>query len=152
MTSTAQRRILKELQDISKDPSPEITAGPVNPNDPFKWQATMNGPVDSPYEGGCFQLSIHFPQEYPFKPAKIQFTTKIYHPNVNPNGAICLDILQNQWSPALSTSKVLMSIQSLLTDPNPDDPLVADIASLYKSDINKYNQTAKEWTAKYATK
>ena len=143
---TAARRILKELQDLSKEPTPEITAGPINSNDPFKWQATINGPSDSPYEGGTFYLSINFPQDYPFKPAKFQFTTKIYHPNVNPNGAICLDILSNQWSPALTTSKVLMSLQSLLTDPNPDDPLVADIARLYKNDRNKYDQNAKEWT------
>ena len=108
------------------------------------------GPSESPYENGNFNLSIAFPQDYPFKPAKFQFTTKIYHPNVNPQGSICLDILSSQWSPALTTVKVLMSIQSLLTDPNPDDPLVADIARIYKNDREKYNATAKEWTEKYA--
>lgn len=147
---TAVRRILKELQDINKSPTEGVTCGPLDANDPFKWQATITGPSDSPYEDGNFQLNISFPQDYPFKPAKFQFTTKIYHPNVNPSGSICLDILSSQWSPALTTTKVLMSIQSLLTDPNPDDPLVADIARLYKNDRAKFNANAKEWTNKYA--
>jgi len=116
----------------------------------FKWQATIMGPADSPYSGGVFSLSIHFPTDYPFKPPKLQFTTKMYHPNINGSGAICLDILKSQWSPALTISKVLLSICSMLTDPNPDDPLVPEIARVYKTDRNKYNQTAREWTQKYA--
>ncbi|KAG8523149.1 Ubiquitin-conjugating enzyme E2 D1, partial [Galemys pyrenaicus] len=86
------------------------------------------------YQGGVFFLTVHFPTDYPFKPPKIAFTTKIYHPNINSNGSICLDILRSQWSPALTVSKVLLSICSLLCDPNPDDPLVPDIAQIYKSD------------------
>ena len=109
------------------------------------------GPEDSPYAGGVFFLNIHFPPDYPFKPPKVSFTTKIYHPNINANGSICLDILKDQWSPALTISKVLLSISSLLTDPNPDDPLVPEIANIFKNDTAKYNATAKEWTAKYAT-
>ena len=87
-------------------------------------QATILGPTDSPFEGGVFFLNIHFPTDYPFKPPKFAFTTRIYHPNINSNGAICLDILRSQWSPALTVAKVLLSICSLLCDPNPDDPLV----------------------------
>lgn len=116
------------------------------------------GPSDSPYSGGVFFLSIHFPTDYPFKPPKVNFTTKIYHPNINSNGSICLDILRDQWSPALTISKgifyfltlVLLSICSLLTDPNPDDPLVPEIAHVYKSDRPRYEASAREWTRKYA--
>lgn len=104
---------------------------------------------DSPYAGGVFFLSITFPTDYPFKPPKVSFTTKIYHPNINANGSICLDILRDQWSPALTISKVLLSICSMLTDPNPDDPLVPDIAHLYKTDRARYEATAREWTRKY---
>ena len=108
------------------------------------------GPDDSPYQGGLFFLNIHFPNEYPFKPPKCQFTTRIYHPNINGNGSICLDILKDQWSPALTITKVLISISSLLCDPNPNDPLVPEIARLYKDDKVKYEATAREWTRQYA--
>ena len=113
-------------------------------------QATIMGPGDSPYTGGVFFVTIHFPPDYPFKPPKVQFQTKVYHPNINSQGSICLDILKEQWSPALTISKVLLSICSLLTDPNPDDPLVPEIAHIYKSDRARYEDTAREWTRKYA--
>jgi len=145
----ALKRINKELKDIANDPPAQCSAGPVG-DDPFHWQATILGPAESPFEGGVFFLNIHFPTDYPFKPPKFSFTTRIYHPNINSNGAICLDILRSQWSPALTVSKVLLSICSLLCDPNPDDPLVPEIARLYKTDIQKYNDCAKEWTRKYA--
>ena len=120
-------------------------------NDLFHWQATLMGPEDSPYEGGVYFLDIKFPADYPFKPPRIRFTTKIYHCNINSNGGICLDILKDQWSPALTTSKVLLSICSLLCEPNPDDPLVPEIADLLVKDRETHDNTAREWTAKYAS-
>merc|ERR1711981_766426 len=92
-------------------------------DDVFQWQATVQGPAGTPYEGGIFFLKVQFPSNYPFKPPKIQFTTPVYHPNINSSGSICLDVLKDQWNPALTISKVLLSICSLLSDPNPDDPL-----------------------------
>lgn len=145
----ALKRIQKELSDLQRDPPAQCSAGPVG-DDLFHWQATIMGPSDSPYQSGVFFLTIHFPTDYPFKPPKVAFTTKIYHPNINSNGSICLDILRSQWSPALTVSKVLLSICSLLCDPNPDDPLVPEIAHTYKADREKYNKLARDWTQKYA--
>jgi len=147
----ALKRIQKELLDLGKDPPANCSAGPIDEKDPFHWQATILGPDESPYSGGVFFLNIHFPTDYPFKPPKVTFITRIYHPNINSNGSICLDILKDQWSPALTISKVLLSICSLLTDPNPDDPLVPEIAHIYKTDRARYEATAREWTRKYAT-
>ncbi|KAH0944070.1 hypothetical protein HID58_003707 [Brassica napus] len=148
MKAMASKRILKELKDLQKDPPSNCSAGPVA-EDMFHWQATIMGPPDSPYAGGVFLVSIHFPPDYPFKPPKVSFKTRVYHPNINSNGSICLDILKEQWSPALTISKVLLSICSLLTDPNPDDPLVPEIAHMYKTDKTKYESTARSWTQKY---
>ena len=122
----ALRRITKELKDIEADPPANVSAGP-NGDDLFKWQATLMGPSDSPYENGVFFLEITFPQDYPFKPPKVKFNTKIYHCNVNDKGGHCLDIDKDNWSPALTITKLLMSLHSLLTDPNPDDPLRREI-------------------------
>lgn len=146
--STAQR-IAKELENLKSDPPANCSAGPLD-DDIFHWQATLMGPLESPYEGGVFIMNIKFPGDYPFKPPKVTFETKIFHPNINSSGGICLDILKEQWSPALTISKVLLSICSLLCDPNPDDPLVPEVARLYKQDKDKYNRTAQLWTIQYA--
>ena len=145
----AIRRINKERDDFLKDCPYNTRASPFE-DDIFTWNATIIGPEGSPYSGGFFHLMIHFPIEYPFKPPRIYFKTKIYHPNINSNGGICLDILKDQWSPALTISKVLLSICSLLDQPNSDDPLVPHIAEEYKKDINLFNKNASLWTKKYA--
>jgi ubiquitin-conjugating enzyme E2 D/E len=146
----ALRRIQKELQDLQRDPPGNCSAGPVDEANLFQWTGTIMGPEDSPYHGGVYFLNVQFPSDYPFKPPKLTFTTRIYHPNINSNGSICLDILKDQWSPALTISKVLLSISALLTDANPDDPLVPEIAHVYKTDRARYEATAREWTQRYA--
>lgn len=117
----------------------------------YNWIVYMKGPDNSPYQDGKFKLSINFPSNYPFSPPLINFITRIYHCNINNSGGICLDILKEQWSPALTINKVLLSIISLLNDPNPNDPLVPEIAEIFIKDKNKYLENAKRHTSIYAT-
>ncbi|KAK8266761.1 hypothetical protein V6Z12_D12G268000 [Gossypium hirsutum] len=231
----ASKRISKELKGIQKDPPDFCRLGPENDQDMFIWKAIMRGPPGSPYEGGKFELSIHFPPNYPFNPPKVLqsiysilrdplldktveenianmyktdrsqyekdaqnwtqmyamvllmkitcfigkqkswifkavhmlvvcFTLtfislsnihlnhprkKIFHPNIDGNGSIGLDILQDRWNPNLTISKVLLKICSLLKNPNPDVPLVPEIACMYNTDREKYVTTAQRWTEKY---
>ena len=144
------KRIKKELEEIQNNPPYNCSAGLIDDNDLFKWQATIMGPEKSPYENGVFYLIIEFPKTFPFKPPKIYFKTKIYHCNINSSGGICLDILKDQWSPALTLSKILLSICSLMDDPNPNDPLVPEIANLYIRDRAQHDKMAKMYTMRYA--
>ena len=146
----SSKRLERELNDMILNPPENCSAGKFN-DDIYNWRATIMGPSNSPYEGGVFKLDIHYPTDYPFKAPKIKFLTKIYHPNINSGGGICLDILKDQWSPVLNITKILLSICSLLDDPNPDDPLVPEIANIYKTDREKYIKTAKNYTLKYAS-
>jgi len=146
---SAAKRIKKELSNLTTDPPANCSAGPEG-DDIFHWTATLMGPTGTPYHGGIFYLNITFPANYPFKPPKIHFVTKIYHPNINSGGGICLDVLKDNWSPALTISKILISICSMLDDPNPDDPLVPDIAKQYVDNRAAYDVTARMWTMDYA--
>jgi len=148
--SSATERINRELLTLRADPPSNCSAGPISEEDLFHWDATIMGPTDTPFEGGLFRLDIKLPANYPFKAPKVHFITKIYHPNINASGGICLDILKTEWSPALTISKVLLSICSLLSDPNPDDPLEPNVAKIYKTNINQYNRVAMRWTRMYA--
>lgn len=142
-------RIMCELDELMNDPPSNCSAG--IKNEDYKiWRATILGPADSLYCGGVFNLEIKFPDDYPFKPPKIKFETKILHPNINHSGSICLDILNTNWSPVLSISKILLSISSLLTDPNPDDPLNTELANLYLNKRKEYNTKVRNYTLKYA--
>ena len=147
-----------------------FSAGPKGDN-LYEWVSTILGPPGSVYEGGVFFLDIHFSPEYPFKPPKVKpratymlnvftyyfksiqvtFRTRIYHCNINSQGVICLDILKDNWSPALTISKVLLSICSLLTDCNPADPLVGSIATQYLQNREEHDRVARLWTKRYAT-
>ena len=145
------KRLHSELEEMINDPPNGCTAYPVDDNNLKEWIAEIKGPEKTPYHGGKFILTVDFPDNYPFVPPHVFFNTKIYHCNISSGGGICLDILKEEWSPALTISKVLLSISSLLSDCNPEDPLVTDIAELYKKNKDEHDRKARIWTSIYAT-
>lgn len=134
---------------MEANPTDFATAGPCG-DDLLHWNAMLMGPASTPYEGGVFNVDLVFPAEYPFKPPRVKFMTKIYHPNINKKGDICADLLNENWGPTLNTRYVLEALKAMLTDPNPENPLEPEAAALFKDDRTKYNETAKKWTKDYA--
>ena len=105
----------------------------------------IDGSTETVYEGGKYKVEVYFPAEYPMVPQKCLFRTKIYHPNIDKLGRICLDILKDKWSPALLVSKVLISLQVLMSSPNLEDPLEVEIAKHYQNDLEGAQMKAREW-------
>ncbi|XP_043838515.1 ubiquitin-conjugating enzyme E2 N-like [Dromiciops gliroides] len=143
------RRIIKETQRLLAEPVPGIKAEPDESNARY-FHVVIAGPQDSPFEGGTFKLELFLPEEYPMAAPKVRFMTKIYHPNVDKLGRICLDILKDKWSPALQICTVLLSIQALLSAQNPDDPLANDVAEQWKTNEAQAIETARASTRLYA--
>ncbi|KAF5380739.1 hypothetical protein D9757_007152 [Collybiopsis confluens] len=144
------RRVNKEIADCKNDKTSNITLDLVD-NSPFHLKGSFPGPEDTPYQGGIFEVDILIPDAYPFQPVKMKFTTKVYHPNVSSaSGAICLDILKDAWSPVLTLKSTLISLQSLLCSPEPNDPQDAEVAKHYTTSKGSFEETARYWTHIYA--
>ncbi|XP_020490751.1 ubiquitin-conjugating enzyme E2 T [Labrus bergylta] len=146
-------RLKRELQMLSTEPPPGITCWHTEEQiDDLR--AQIVGGTDTPYEGGLFSLEIKVPERYPFEPPKIRFLTPIYHPNIDNSGRICHDALKlppkGAWKPSLNISTVLTSIQLLMAEPNPDDPLMADISSEFKYNKQLFMEKAQKWTQEHA--
>ena len=162
-SSPAVRRLIKDEKDaqseeyqsmfkisprVNKSITPEGDI--VDEKDYMNWNGYIYGQKDTPYEDGEFHINIAFTDDYPLRPPIIRFSTKIYHPNIKYDGSICLDILKNQWSPALGITRALLSILAMMDQPNANDPLNPDAGKLYLSDKDMFLATAKSWTIEYA--
>lgn len=157
MASNRNRRLQKEIQDIQKDTHSgiTITSPSGSPSDPItdftRFKGHFLGPPDTPYEGGKYVVDIRITGEYPFKPPEMRFVTKIWHPNVSSQtGAICLDTLGTAWSPVLTLKSALISLQSLLSSPEPKDPQDAEVASMLLTRPEEFAHVAREWAVRYA--
>ena len=154
MSTSARKRLMRDFKRLQNDPPQGVQAAPLD-NNVMVWHAVIFGPDDTPWEvlsfihlitiscvysckltskGGTFKLLLEFTEEYPNKPPSVKFLSKIFHPNVYATGKICLDILQNQWSPIYDIAAILTSIQSLLSDPNPTSPANAEASQLFEKD------------------
>ncbi|KAL4870600.1 hypothetical protein BDV12DRAFT_165874 [Aspergillus spectabilis] len=152
MASNRTRRIAKEIADIRADAHSQITAEPVGDDDDITHlRGTFPGPPGTPYEGGTYKVDIRIPTEYPFRPPVMKFQTKVWHPNVSSQtGAICLDTLSSAWSPILTIKAALLSLQSLLSTPEPKDPQDAEVAKMLVGNPKEFDRVARDWAVQYA--
>lgn len=117
--------------------------------DPHKFTVLIAGPMNSAYMGGVFRVAVHLPADYPMSPPQLKFLTRIWHPNISMDGAICLDTLQLQWSPLLTLEKTLLSVVSLLTDPNPDHGLNSDALALYNDNPRAFDAKVRNYISEH---
>jgi ubiquitin-conjugating enzyme E2 D/E len=143
------KRIFEEYNDLNTNDYG--LSAVMDDDDPTKWTVLFFGPSESPYENGVFKMTVNFKGKYPFEPPICQFVTRMYHPNIDTIGRICLDVLKSNWSPVLSIPKLILSIISLLTDPNPMSPLNGEAAQLCMNKKDEYNKKIQEYTKNYAT-
>ncbi|ORY73827.1 ubiquitin-conjugating enzyme/RWD-like protein [Leucosporidium creatinivorum] len=150
--ASRNKRLAREVADCQKDSSKSgITIRLVHPDSLDKFVGTFPGPQGTPYEGGTYEIEIEAPEGYPFQPLKMRFITKVYHPNVSSqSGFICLDILKTSWSPVFTLRTCLVSLQSLLSTPEPNDPQDAEVAKVYLTSRERFDETARYWAQVYA--
>lgn len=158
-THLALRRMKRELDLLSRgSAAPGISAWPRDPDSAGArldlLDAEIVGASDTPYEGGVFRLQINIPSEYPMKPPHVRFLTRIYHPNIDTQGRICLDTLsmppKGAWKPALNIATLLTTIQALMSSPNPDDGLMVDITDEFRRNPALFRSKARDYTRRYA--
>lgn len=154
--NTAQRRLLKEYQELSRDPPEGIVAGPANEENLFEWDCLLEGPPDTPYENGVFPATLTFPKDYPISPPSLKFTPAILHPNIYPDGTVCISILhppgddpnqyeraEERWSPVQSVEKILLSVVSMLAEPNVESGANIEACKLWRDDRARFEEIVR---------
>ncbi|KAF3849214.1 hypothetical protein F7725_015711 [Dissostichus mawsoni] len=150
--TTMNRRLLKELDEMRNVGAKHFRNIQVDETNLLNWQGLLV-PDTAPYDKGAFRIELIFPAEYPFKPPKVTFKTKIYHPNIDEKGQVCLAIISvENWKPATKTDQVIHNLVSLVNSPQPEHPLRADLAEEYSKDRAKFMKNAEEFTKKHSEK
>ncbi|KAI9598091.1 ubiquitin-conjugating enzyme/RWD-like protein [Syncephalis fuscata] len=153
-SSTALKRLMTEYRELTINPPDGICAGPISEDNFFEWEALI---ADTPFEGGVFSATLKFPRDYPLSPPTMTFTSSIFHPNVYPNGEVCISILHapgddpnmyesasERWSPVQSVEKILLSVISMLAEPNDESGANIDACKIWRTDREQFNQRVRE--------
>ncbi|KZF20242.1 ubiquitin-conjugating enzyme [Xylona heveae TC161] len=155
--SVAAKRLFQEYRLLTNDPPEGIMAGPVNEDDLFSWEALIQGPEGTPFEGGVFPAILTFPKDYPLAPPTMKFTCDLWHPNVYPSGLVCISILHapgddpnhyehasERWSPIQSVEKILISVMSMLAEPNDESPANVEAAKMWRERRKEYEELVRQ--------
>lgn len=155
--STAQKRLLKEYQQLVKEAPPGIVTGPISEDNVFEWECLIEGPPGTAYENGVFPSILSFPRDYPLSPPSLRFNPPLLHPNIYPDGFVCISILhppgedpnqyerpEERWSPVQSVEKILLSVMSMLAEPNPESGANIDACKLWREDKSAFEKQVRE--------
>ncbi|KAM5453610.1 ubiquitin conjugating enzyme Ubc7/UbcP3 [Microsporum audouinii] len=156
-SSVAQKRLFHEYKLLSTSPPDGITAGPITEDDMFLWEALIQGPEGTPFEGGVFAAELKFPKDYPLSPPSMRFLGNMWHPNIFENGNVCISILHppgddpnhyehasERWSPIQSVEKILISVMSMLAEPNDESPANVEAAKMWREKRAEYEARVRE--------
>eukprot|EP00013_Stygamoeba_regulata_P000058 CAMPEP_0177630912 /NCGR_PEP_ID=MMETSP0447-20121125/1469_1 /TAXON_ID=0 /ORGANISM="Stygamoeba regulata, Strain BSH-02190019" /LENGTH=160 /DNA_ID=CAMNT_0019132361 /DNA_START=298 /DNA_END=780 /DNA_ORIENTATION=+ len=155
------KRLMQEYKALTLHPPEGVIAGPINEDNFFEWEALITGPEGTPYEGGVFSATLKFPLDYPLNPPKMVFTCPMWHPNIYVNGEVCISILhppgedpnhyersEERWSPVLSVEKVLISVMSMLAEPNDESGANIEASKMWRTDRAEFERTVRETVKK----
>uniref|UniRef100_A0AC34R347 UBC core domain-containing protein n=1 Tax=Panagrolaimus sp. JU765 TaxID=591449 RepID=A0AC34R347_9BILA len=143
------KRIQLDLEELERHPIKGVNLGPINDN-LYEWMIVVDGPSTTVYEGGLFFVEITIPTDYPFNPPSIKFRTRIYHPNIDSQGRVCVDLISGNWTPQKTMHTVIEGIVSLLHHCQPEDALVPAIGEMYMNNIQEFERIARMWTKRYS--
>ncbi|KAK4336823.1 hypothetical protein RND71_043944 [Anisodus tanguticus] len=143
----------KQLNELKKNPVEGFSAGLVDDSDIYKWDVLLLGPPDTLYEGGLFKCCLTFPKDYPVRPPKLKFISDIWHPNIDKEGNVCISILHEpgndnfgyesaseRWLPVHSVETILISVISMLADPNFESPANVDAAKEWRENVVEFKR------------
>ncbi|XP_065887500.1 ubiquitin-conjugating enzyme E2 G2-like [Dysidea avara] len=156
MAGSALKRLMTEYKELTVNPPEGILAGPKNEDNFFEWEALITGPEGTPFEDGVFVAELKFPHDYPLSPPKMKFVSEMFHPNVYTDGRVCISILHSpgddplgyetsaeRWSPVQSVEKILLSVVSMLAEPNDESSANVDASKMWRDNRIQFNKIAR---------
>ena len=162
MSNFSKELLKKQLKDLNKNSDLPFNVGLIDENDFYKWSVLFTGPEDTIYEGGFFKAILSFPIDFPQNPPEMRFITEMFHPNIYKDGKVCISILhshgvdvfnsqekaEERWRPSLGVEQILLSVISMLNDPNCDSPANVDAAVMFRNNRKDYEKKVRQLALK----